>query len=470
MKQSRFGRLVPFLLVLIVVTVVPAQSQTYSVLYNFGTQTGGPWGMYRAGLIAQGLDGSLYTAAQSGGASSSNGAAYSLTLQGGLKVLHSFNGTDGTNPRAGLTLGTDGSFYGITANGGSCGGGTSYKVGSSGGFTTLYQFPCADGFASTPLTLAQDGTFYGATYSGGAYNYGQIYRIAPNGQYSVIIDSGDNINSPLLLGTDGAFYAESSSGGSQEYGGIFKITTAGQITYLHSFDSTNGYYPHGGLYQGTDGNFYGTTDNGGAFSAGVVFQLTPAGVYSVLHHMNGTSDGAVSYTGLIQATDGNFYGVTSQGGIITSACPSGCGTLFRITPQGAYSVLHTFTHVDGDSPQSSLYQHTNGRIYGATEFGGTGTDPACNANCGVFFSLDAGLAPYAALTPFEGTRGSRVVILGQGFKSATAVTFNGVAASFTIVSDTTISVTVPGTATTGIVKVTLGRLGSLSSKVRFTVH
>jgi uncharacterized repeat protein (TIGR03803 family) len=471
-KQSRFARLVPSLLVLTVATVVAAHSQTYSVLYNFGAQTGGPWaGQNNSGMIAQGRNGSLYSAGEGGG-TNNYGAAYAITTGGSLTVLHSFNGSDGYYPAAGLILGTDGYFYGTTLFGGACGNGTIYRV-TPGAFATLRQFSCTDGLTASPPTQAMDGNYYGVTDEGGALNYGEIYRMTPSGQFSVIYQSNGSIfrdEGPLRLGNDAALYGASNLGGAYNHGAIFKITTTGQFTSLYSFDQVTGAGPEGGLYQATDGNFYGVTHSGGAALSGVVFKITPAGAFTILHEMNGTSDGKGPLTGPIQGTDGNFYGATSQGGIISTDCPSGCGTLFKITPQGTYTVLHSFTHADGDSPWSAIYQHTNGRIYGTTRYGGTGTDPTCNANCGVFFSLDAGLAPYAALSPFAGARGSSVTILGQGFTKASGVTFGGAAATFTIVSDTCIVATVPTFANSGRVTVSFGRIGNLASNRNFIVR
>jgi uncharacterized repeat protein (TIGR03803 family) len=318
-----------------------------------------------------------------------------------------------------------------------------------------------------------DGNFYGVTIEGGSYGYGEIYRMTPSGQFSVLYQSDGSIShdfGPLLLGNDGALYGASNGGGAHDYGAIFKITTTGQFTLLHSFDRVDGAGPEGSLYQATDGNFYGVTHGGGAAASGVMFRITPAGSFTILHEMNGTSDGKGPLTGPIQGTDGNFYGATSLGGIISSDCPSGCGTLFKITPQGTYSVLHSFSHADGDSSWSAIYQHTNGRIYGTTRYGGTGTDPTCNANCGLFFSLDAGLSPYAALSPFAGARGSRITILGQGFTRASSVTFGGATASFTIVSDTCIVATVPTFANSGRVTVIFGRIGNLASNRNFIVR
>src|SRR6267378_1166542 len=137
-----------------------------------------------------------------------------------------------------------------------------------------------------------------------------------------------NPQAPLIQGTDGNFYGTTSQGGASNAGTVFQLTPAGTLTVLYTFTggTTDGATPNAGLIQATDGNFYGTTVNGGAFSTGTVFQLTPAGTLTVLHEFAGGTDGAAPVAGLIQAADGNFYGTTTQGGA------SNAGTVFQLTP------------------------------------------------------------------------------------------------------------------------------------------
>jgi len=114
------------------------------------------------------------------------------------------------------------------------------------------------------------------------------------------------------------------------------IAPAVMFTLLHSFDITDGQSPYAGLVQGTDGNFYGTTELGGADDKGTVFKITPSGTLTMLHNFDGTN-GAVPYAGLVQATDGNFYGTTYTGGA------DDYGTVFKITPRGKLTTLHSST-------------------------------------------------------------------------------------------------------------------------------
>jgi uncharacterized repeat protein (TIGR03803 family) len=165
----------------------------------------------------------------------------------------------------------------------------------------------------------------------------------------------------------------------------------------------------------------------------------------------------------LQATDGDFYGTASAGGSLV--CSGGCGTIFRITSQGSFSVLYDFDSTSGASPAVTLIQHTNGILYGDAQNGGS----ACSSpGCGVFFSLNLGLKPFVSLVFNSGRIGKSVDILGQGFKGTTAVSFNGTAAIFKVVSNTYLTATVPAGATTGFVTVTTPR-GTLTSNRKFRV-
>jgi uncharacterized repeat protein (TIGR03803 family) len=139
---------------------------------------------------------------------------------------------------------------------------------------------------------------------------------------------------------------------------------------LWSFGGGNdGQEPYAGLIQGTDGNFYGTTVQGGASSDGTTFKITPAGVETVLWSFGGGNDGQEPYAGLIQGTDGNFYGTTVQGGA------NSYGTIFKITPAGVETVLYSFEPgSDAEFPTAALIQGTDGHFYGTTYEGGANGD------------------------------------------------------------------------------------------------
>jgi uncharacterized repeat protein (TIGR03803 family) len=145
------------------------------------------------------------------------------------------------------------------------------------------------------------------------------------------------------------------------------------LTTLHSFAGSDGAQPYGGLIQGSDGNFYGTTTTGGPGQggAGTVFKVDSAGTVTTLHTFAG-SDGSVPQGELTRGSDGNFYGTTSQGGAsfnpVTFA--SGYGTIFKITPAGNLTTLHSFSGSDGSLPYGGPIQASDGSFYGTTEGGG----------------------------------------------------------------------------------------------------
>jgi uncharacterized repeat protein (TIGR03803 family) len=182
----------------------------------------------------------------------------------------------------------------------------------------------------------------------------------------------------LIQGPDGNFYGTTQVGGVNDQGTVYRMTPAGAITILRSFAAATGWDPIAGLVLGSDGNFYGTTALGGVgpmSGSGVVFRITPGGAYTVLHFFAAsTAEGRAPVAPLVRGNDGNFYGTTSDGG------PSGAGTIFRISPSGVFTVLHAFTGADGDSSQAPLALGPDGNFYGTASGGGA-------ANGGVVFRI-----------------------------------------------------------------------------------
>ena len=445
---------------------VVAHAQTFSALYNFGSNSGDPYqgNPYYPEIVAQGRDGNLYSTAPNGGANDA-GAVFKITPAGTLSVLYSFDGAHGSTPYGGLTLGTDGNFYGTTSGGGTYGDGTVFKVTPTGSLTVLYNFTAGnDGYNPyAPPVEGTDGNFYGTVYNGGA-GLGTIYKITPSGKFTTLYQFDDTHGyspvDPLVQGTDGNFYGTAEGGGSNGVGVVFKITPSGKLTVLYNFDYTHGSIPYGGLTLGTDGNFYGTTGSGGTRSYGTVFKITPAGKLTVLHSMNGTTDGIGPVAGVLQGSDGNFYGANSNGG------KSNYGTTFQITPKGKLTVLHNFDLTTGSTPDDTPFQHTNGIVYGETVYGGTGNvNPCVAGECGVFYGWSDSLPTFASLLPYSGKVGKTVGILGQGFSSSSVVKFDGVkATAVKNTGSTFLSVTVPPGALTGSVTVTTGSTILTSNK------
>jgi uncharacterized repeat protein (TIGR03803 family) len=439
----------------------------FAVLYSFAENSTDP--LYPSGIIAQGRDGGLYSSTNVGGLYNL-GTVFAITTAGQLSVPYNF--TDPLDeyggPGWGLTLSTDGTFYGAcTYCGGGNGYGTVFKVTPSGDLTTLYDFTGQneDAYPHAPPIQAADGWFYG-TAAGDFYGHGsEVYRMTPSGDKVTLFHlnhrQGAAPGDPVVQGTDGNFYATTNGGGNNGNCGnsgcgvIFKITSKGHVAVLHDFESDedDGFNPVAPLIQASDGYFYGTVPYGGVnYDYGTVFRISPSGKFKLLHIFNGYSDGRFPSAALVQATDGNFYGTTRQGGGAKS------GVIFKITPQGRFSVIYNFDGTTSAYPLSALVQHTNGKLYGET----TGYQ----INGGTFYSLDLGLGPFVGLLSSLGRAGQSIGILGQGFTGTKSVSFNGTPAQFDVVSDTYLTATVPQGATTGFVTVATPG-GKLKSSKRF---
>jgi len=308
-------------------------------------------------------------------------------------TLHSFNSTDGNDPLGALVQGVDGNFYGTTHSGGSFNQGTVFKISPGGTVTTLHSFcaqtSCPDGSnIGAPLALGTDGNFYGTTTSGGSNGYGTVFKITGAGALTTLYNfcSQTNCNdgigpeAGLVQGVDGNFYGATYAGGVGAFGTVFKITPAGALTTLYSFcpqgfACTDGAAPVAGLVQGSDGNLYGTTTDFGAHSqGGTVFKITPSGTLTTLYSfcaLASCADGINPFKAvLVQGADGNFYGTTSAGGT-----HSGTGTIFKITPSGTLTTLYNFCAqnncTDGINPYMGVMLGSDGNFYGTTSSGGS---------------------------------------------------------------------------------------------------
>ncbi|HEV2397428.1 MAG TPA: choice-of-anchor tandem repeat GloVer-containing protein [Candidatus Sulfotelmatobacter sp.] len=459
-------------------------------------------------------------------------------------TLVSFDGTNGANPYYGpLVQGRDGNLWGTTA-GGTSGWGTIFKVTPAGVLTTMYNFcsqtSCADGYNPVAgLVLGRDGNFYGTTLMGGnegcafPQSCGVIFKITPKGVYTVLhtyinTDLAAGPVGRLIQASNGTFYGD----GGIDNGGmaVFKVTSAGTYTEIASWVLATAGYPYGGVIQGTDGLLYGTTSIGGTGTCndgcGTVFKIQTNGKKMVVLHSFNATDGVGPIAGLIQATDGYFYGATREGGSSLTNCQgnsgySVCGTLFKISSGGAFTSLYSFCPetgcFDGSAPMGTPIQATDGNLYGTTYQGGAllgngtiyqwnptsqtystlytfpgnddtvaglvqatngkfygtnfygGNSPDCPYGCGAIFSFDMGLGPFVRPVTYSGKAGATIEILGQGFnKSTTTVSFNGTAATRTVASGTYLTAKVPIGATTGSITVTTGSTTLISDKI-FTV-
>jgi uncharacterized repeat protein (TIGR03803 family) len=389
-------------------------------------------------------------------------------------TLHSFDGTDGALPPAGLIQATDGNFYGTTGIAGANSDGTVFKITPSGTLTTLYNFcsqsGCADGQnPSAGLIQATDGNFYGTTSGGGVNLQGTIFRITASGALTTLYSfcsqsgctDGDTPLAGLIQATDGNFYGTTQSGGTNRFGTVFKITTEGTLTTLYSFcaqsSCTDGSEPMAGLVQAADGNLYGTTSFGGANTTecsdngcGTVFKITTSGTLTTLYSFcskGGCADGAEPDAGLAQATDGDLYGTTAVGGGV-----AGGGTVFKITPSGALTILYSFCSnsgcTDGSNPFAGLVQATDGNLYGTSGNGGANTTECSGSGCGTVFRITTSgtlTTLYSFCSQTNCTDGSRPL---AGLIQATngnlyGTTENGGANEFGTVFSLTLSVTEP---------------------------
>jgi uncharacterized repeat protein (TIGR03803 family) len=464
---------------------VPAQLTT---LASFNKSDGRDPG-WPASPFVQGSNGNFYGTTAAGG-SNDEGTVFEMSPAGNVATLYSFcsqpNCSDGAVPNAGLIQAPDGIFYGTTNAGGTNHFGTIFKITPAGKLKTFYNFcsqsGCSDGAnPSAGLVQGSDSNFYGTTAVGGAFGAGTVFKITKAGVLTTLASfDGGNGNDPafgsLIQATDGNFYgttiaggANTACGGSSGCGTVFKVTPRGKLTALYSFcaetNCTDGFELFGGLVQGTDGDLYGTTAEGGANGYGTVFKLTAGGKLTTLHSFDSYPDGAYPEAALIQATDGDFYGTTPNGGTNGVA-----GTVFKITPGGTLTTLYDFCSqtdcADGTGPFESVMQATNGEIYGTTFAGGSSTN--CSGGCGTAFSLSLGLGPFVQAKPNSGAIGRIVNILGNNLMGTTQVFFNDAQAAFEVVSSTHIKAQVPSGAATGVINVVTPS-GVLSSNVAFYV-
>lgn len=322
-----------------------------------------------------------------------------------------------------------------------------------------------DGAIPTGIIQGSDGNFYGTTSEAGQFGAGTLFEISPTGQFTLLHSfcslancaDGRQPYSPPIQGNDGSLIGTTAGGGTVGGGIVYALTPAGRFNVVHTFwCGSSGPCPRGSVpnsvVQDANGNLFGTTEFGGAYSEGVLFEITSTQQYKLLHSFTyGHGSGP---SGLTLANDGNFYGTT--GGI------DGWGTIFEVTPANVYTTLHTFLCcTSGNFPYSGLSQAPNGNLYGAVEYDG-------KYDNGAIYSLSNGLSPLLQTVPVAGPVGQSVIILGNGLTGSTSVNFNGVAAGFTVESDTYIKATVPTGATTGKVSVVTPS-GTLNSNPQFVV-
>jgi uncharacterized repeat protein (TIGR03803 family) len=280
-------------------------------------------------------------------------------------------------------------------------------------YTVLHAFTGPDG--SQPqggVIQASDGNFYGTTYGGSLAGIGSVFKVDQLGHFttlhSFVGTDGAFPQAGLIQGDDGNFYGTTTEGGAISCSGfsfgcgtVFRMDSVGDLTTLHTFDGIDGATPISGLVQASDGSFYGTTSSGGTIGHGTVFRMDSSGNLGTLHDfLGGPDDGSQPTAGLIQATDGNLYGTSLGGGTV------GSGTIFKVDLAGHLTILHSFAGSEGAQPWGGLTQGRDGNFYG-TAMGGGGVyplgtafrmDPSGNVTALHTFAPVDGIQPYGVLT------------------------------------------------------------------------
>jgi uncharacterized repeat protein (TIGR03803 family) len=463
--MQRTSRVI-FLPLLALCLVVPlinvaAQTYTYKDLYNFNCSTDA-CGLQQPIPLTQGRDGNLYGMSYAGG-TNNGGTAWRIGPTGSYATLYNFPaGSFNNNAINGLALALDGNFYGTTVFLDKNNEGYVFKLTPAPVLTDIYDFASGPdgGIDGEPLTQGPDGNLYGHDW----YNCYFFKITVKTGAFSNVTNTCPNSNTSyygLKLGVDGKLYGIVPIGGANNDGEVYNVTTTGKITVIHSFNGTDGKVPVGNLVQATDGNFYGVTQQtSSSTSTGEVFKITPAGKLTVLHTFNTDgSEGTNIQTGLVAASDGNLYGVTTGGGANND------GVLFQVTRTGTFTKLRDFNCLtDPCDNWVPLAQRTDGALYGA------GTDGSSGGSGGVYRVSSPSFPPFIIVQNYSAKSGQTVDILGTGFKGATAVDFDGIAAtSFKVVSDNFITAVVSPTSETGLVTVTTPG-GKLSTQTNFKVR
>jgi uncharacterized repeat protein (TIGR03803 family) len=447
----------------------------------------------RPDLIIQASDGNFYGAAQvtdEGVSDPQGGTLFKLTPAGQFTQLFTFTqGTsgflNGNNPVDGFVEANDGFLYGTTFNGGEQNDGVLFRISKTGtGFKVLHNFcssvNCADGSIPNGLLLGQDGNLYGTTQEGGSSvgpcpssGCGTIFRFEPTtGAFTVLhrlTAVADGLQpSGMIQATNGNFYGVSQGLDPRVHSfneDIFQFTPAGEFTV--QFKSSKSDIGISGLTQGANGNLYGAFEN---IPAGEInfFEVSTEGTGFMAFAPFTTLAGTVNIPSLFLASDGNLWDTD----FTDSTAPM--GSIFSINPQnGAVVQTFAFDGANGNSPEVGVIQTADGTFVGTTEHGGTISGGSNEFADGTVWTLDAGLpAPAPAITLLSSTNGSvgsTVLINGHNFIGTTAVSFNGVSASFQVLNTQFVSVTVPAGATTGPIAVTnLG--GTATSTQSFNVN
>lgn len=357
-----------------------AEDIQFQVLASFALTNGSdPWAP-----LVQGADGNFYGTTYYGGPtpgasySSGFGTVFKLTTNGSLTALSYFHGTNGSRPRSGLVQAKDGNLYGTTHNGGAStdiafsevGYGTVFRISPSGDFTNLLSFVGTNGACpAAELVEGPDGWLYGTTRAGGstfnvprfgANGYGCVFRVNTNGEFGLVYSfTPDSIGvspmSALLAASDGNLYGDCGLV-------AYRLSTSGVYDPIALLDSSHAYSHLSKVCEGRDGLFYLVCHGVNSNSPGQLFSFSTNGSLSTLSTFPASI--TFSWGGAVEGTDGSFFGTSASGGT------NDAGTIYRVSPDGAFTILVSLSYSSAASPQARLIQGADGAFYGTTSYGG----------------------------------------------------------------------------------------------------
>lgn len=324
----------------------------------------------------------------------------------------------------------------------------SYPIGSwaqSFTFSTLYSFKNNGKDPVSPegfLIIDSEGNLYGTSLAGGTFGLGTVYEVTKTGKLSVLHSfkgsptdgrGGQYIPAPLdglARDTAGNLYGTTLEGGNSNKssscspagcGVVFKVAPSGTETILYNFPA---YAQPSNVILDSEGNLYGTTAYGGIGNGGTgygtVYEIKDE-TFSVLYDFcaaSGCEDGSIPFSGLVRDSAGDLYGTTIDGGA------AGQGTVFKLTPSGIETVLHSFPESpsDGISPEGNLKQDSKGNLYGVTQQGDSGNggvlyeQPENGAEETILYDFcTAGCAASAPVGPVQIDKSGNFYGSGSGF-------------------------------------------------------
>ena len=380
-----------------------AVTPVYTVLRHFADATGSQ----PVGTLVHGTspDTALYGSTANGG-TGGLGTVFKLVTSPTVThtVLANLTGETGAMPgssmRGGLCLGGTGLFFAVTSAGGAGNLGSVFKITSTGTFTSLGGLSPVNGWlpSGAPVASGTGGLLFPVA-AGGASGGGNLMNVAANGTISVAAALGGTLGTTpdgALMPSAGNFYGVAAKGGASSRGTLFRYNSGSGAALVSAYNTSGGSLAEGSLVPGADGLFYGISREGGASSRGSIYKITSAGTRTRLVSFTGTggaAPGGKPRAPLVLAPDGNFYGLTEEGGSANT------GVIFRLTPVGAYSVAASFGSTGPRSPQGGFVLGNDGLLYATTSLGGTG-------DLGALIRFTPGPNTWETLGEFTGPTGA----------------------------------------------------------------